>query len=810
MITKIDIKNFGVFKDFTWDSKLSGKEFKKINIIYGRNYSGKTTLSRIIRSLETGSISDKYIDQKFNLKLSGSTITTPDATHGEIIRVFNEDFIRENLKFFSNPDDNIESFAILGEENNRIENEIAEIELDLGINIEGNETGLRLKYINLSKAYNVASVTLDNSKNKLDESLKSKATDKDIGIRNKPEKFGDQNYNITKLKSDIETVLKIGYNPSSTSDIQNFEKLILERSLDPVKAPSQQTLNLLNLSTQAQLLVKQVVGVSGKIAQLVNEAALHRWANDGRSLHKGKIDDCAFCGNKISESRWAALDAHFDEESGKLSQSIIQIIAQIEHEKNNFKLFAKPEKSLFYSKFHKRLDEAGAATDASISIYIDSLESLKNQLKARKDDILNPVEFIAIQDNSKQVKAAIDNFNSVIEESNKYSSSLKGDQDKAKAQLRLNEVYEFLIAIKYNTIINEIKQYQEQKDKLHQKKCIEEELIKQKEFAIMSKRSQLNDEEKGARKVNEYLNHFFGHQSIKLEAKNEVTSDGSKKFKFEVVRNDKKAHHLSEGECSLIAFCYFMAKFSDVNTDGKKPIIWIDDPICSLDSNHIFFVYSLINSQICEKLSYSQLFISTHNLDFLKYLKRIKGIDNEVNPPKEPNKKSRFFVVSRNADGSSLDEMPLYMQNFVSEFNYLFSQIYHCSIIEVIDDSNYNMIYNFGNNARKFIEIYLSYKYPDGISSDNARIRKFFKNDEIVIALIERVSNEYSHFSGVFERGRLPVESPEINRVAKAIIGRIKEVDYEQYKSLLLSISVAVPSEPPPLTISGCRGICCN
>ena len=52
---------------------------------------------------------------------------------------------------------------------------------------------------------------------------------------------------------------------------------------------------------------------------------------------------------------------------------------------------------------------------------------------------------------------------------------------------------------------------------------------------------------------------------------------------------------------SNLPFCYFMAKLEDVETKGSKPIIWIDDPISSLDSNHIFFVYSLINAEIIEK-----------------------------------------------------------------------------------------------------------------------------------------------------------------------------------------------------------------
>ena len=74
MITKFKIiKNLAVFQNFVWDSSVidggsNVQLFKEINVIYGRNYSGKTTLSRIVRALEKGAISDKYERVKNLLK----------------------------------------------------------------------------------------------------------------------------------------------------------------------------------------------------------------------------------------------------------------------------------------------------------------------------------------------------------------------------------------------------------------------------------------------------------------------------------------------------------------------------------------------------------------------------------------------------------------------------------------------------------------------------------------------------------------------------------------------------------------------
>ncbi|MDR3114186.1 MAG: AAA family ATPase, partial [Treponema sp.] len=66
MIKKIStINRLAVFDNFKWDKSvlypnLKPVSFSEINILYGRNYSGKTTLSRILRAFETGLISDKY------------------------------------------------------------------------------------------------------------------------------------------------------------------------------------------------------------------------------------------------------------------------------------------------------------------------------------------------------------------------------------------------------------------------------------------------------------------------------------------------------------------------------------------------------------------------------------------------------------------------------------------------------------------------------------------------------------------------------------------------------------------------------
>ncbi len=210
MITKFSmIKNLAVFQNFIWDSELRDEgnnviPFKPINILYGRNYSGKTTLSRVVRALETGVISDKYDNPEFTISFNdcNDTNQTNLTSHGKKIRVFNRDFIRENLKFIINPDESVVPFAILGG-NTKLEDEIRILKEQLGTNDESKETGFYLEFKSANEISATALQEYRKESSKLDILLSEKATSRQIGIKYKAEKFGDQNYTKPKLENDI-------------------------------------------------------------------------------------------------------------------------------------------------------------------------------------------------------------------------------------------------------------------------------------------------------------------------------------------------------------------------------------------------------------------------------------------------------------------------------------------------------------------------------------------------------------------------------------------------------------------------------
>ncbi|GAA4517042.1 AAA family ATPase [Sphingobacterium thermophilum] len=797
-IKKININNLGLYQNFQWDVSVRDtpgnnvKEFKKENIIYGRNYSGKTTLSRIIRALETKVISPKYINPQFEIVLNdNSTINQSNFSANSLnVRCYNEDFIKENLRFIIDNSSDIKPFAILGE-NNEIEEQIKSIKDELGDSIGDSKTLKYKELEDLKLLVQEKGKEVESLKSALETQLSNKATRGTDSIKQQHIKFGEINYNITRLKQDIETVLDDAFIPIDSEQ----EAMNLQKIAEVQKANINYEILFNNVFDECVeeilKLLKQPLLDGNKISELLYNNELNQWVKTGYELHsKDRECECKFCGNKISSYRWEQLDNHFDEESKKLELSLNKYKTKIESELENSKKYILPSLDLFYINFHHDLEECNNEFNQYLQEYRTDLEFLLTKINDRLKEIHRPIEnSYTPLFNEENFRSTITKFYEIRDRNNSYSNQLNDNKIQAKKELRLLEVKRFVDTIQYsrqkeNIEVNELE--------LNEKKIELTNLdgyIRAKEIEIEELTRQLNNEEEGARKVNEYLQNYFGHQSLELQAIEEE-AESDKKIRFNIVRNGSIAYHLSEGECSIISFCYFMAKLDDVHTAGQQPIIFIDDPISSLDTNHIFYVYSLINNELFIKKRFEQIFISTHNLEFLKYLKRLN-----FSPKVQGHVQNEHFIINRYANHSTINLMPSYLKDYVTEFNFLFEQIYKCAKADIVNDENHSIFYNFGNNARKFLEALLFYKYPSRIdnqtkNANSKRLLKYFGNNQQATILTERVNNELSHLEEIFDRGMIPIEIPELKKVAQFILDKIKENDEDQYNALLESIGV--------------------
>lgn len=799
MIEQLDIENFGSFNGFQWNTDVREPNgavgrFKKLNILYGRNYSGKTTLSRIFRSFEVGQIPARYANPSFKVKTTNGQWTQEQlSSQGTPIRVYNKDFVEANLAFLRDDQGDIQPFAVLGPENKEIEQEINKINQQLGS--KETDSGIRAAF---SKKQTEEKNTRDLVNRKIDDLKKrkqDKANSKPGGIKHN-NLYEYPYYDIRNLDTDVARI-------KAEQVVSMDERVRIEK----IKMLSEKPLIEIGLlsafASRTAELNKRVVAIAGEKIQpssplqdLLNSAVLSNWVRAGRPLHVGR-DCCAFCRQPLPADLTKTLNNHFNEESENLRNNIQEFLKDCEAELARIRNLGLPEQDQFYSFFHTKRDATEAKLAAAKVAYMQALDALVTVARERSENIFSARDFIeVVLDSDYGIGAALNEANDLIRLSNEHTAHIDATHKKLRDELRLSEVATFVAAIGLDDVEAEIKKEQQNLETLTNEREALEAEGKRLRAALEALQAQLRDEKRGAERVNRYLSHSLGGTNLRLHAEEE---EGKATYRFRIMRGEQAAFNLSEGECSLVAFCYYLARLDDVQTHGTKPIIYIDDPISSLDGNHIFFIFSLIESFIAKSLvgsdgnelkdaggkpvhRYEQLFISTHNLEFLKYLKRLG----------DRNKQTENFLLSRKSTSSSITLMPEYLRSHITELNYLFAEIHKCT-----DDANtaenYHSFYNFGNNLRKFLEAFLFFKYPSNSVNKNKRLQLFFGDEFGASSFVNRLTNEHSHLEEFVDRGMVPIDCAEIARTAKFVLRTMKAKDSDQYHHFLSSINAVDP-----------------
>lgn len=799
MIKNLNVKKYGSYQNFIWKNHIPDRSFKKFNIIYGRNYSGKTILSRMFRTLEIEQHHCDYPDADFEFILENeSKLHSEDESiflNEYKIRVFNSDFIKSNLSWLYNNDGSIEPFTVLGERNVTLEKEINKKNMLLGS--EEGKIGLAWEHKCLEKQTCEAKQSFKNLKKKLDSLLADEARK----IKDNQRLYNRTPYRKPNLESDI---TKTGaYTELSEKDYNILVSQLDENKLPKIEYIPLEIDDFIKTITTSIKVLNSKVSISKPIQDFLNDSVLSSWVQEGINIHKNKNMKCKFCGHTISQDTWDRLTQHFNKESEKLQKQIEMLIVDcktIETTINSHVTFTKKNIYLAYGLQYSEIMEKWNTAKENIR---NELNSLVTKLKNKQQNITKQYTFVFDFELLNIVNNISIKLEVLIKANNNKGKLLEDDKIKIHNRILMSEIIQFLKIKKIDKLGNDIKIVEEQKKTIVNKLELIDIEIKSIKKEIESMELQGNDESMGAKRVNQYLKKCFGNEEISLLP---VETEGITRYK--VTRSSSEAKNLSDGESSLISFCYFIAKIEDllktpaVNTiesmSGEevavtsesiienKAVVYIDDPISSLDNNHIFFVFSIIKEVIAKSSNLNQLFISTHNLDFLKYLKKL-------NTSRKDKCNVEYFLITiekqQNNSRSCIKLMPKHLREYVTEFNYLFSEMY-----KLYQDTNgdrrfqisntYNQYYSLPNNIRKFLELYLFYRYPDN-STLFKKLEKMFSGNIPII--INRVINEYSHLTYI-ERAWKPFDVPELEDCVKIILDKIKEHDQEQFDMLVSSI----------------------
>ena len=272
MIKKITrIKDFGVFRNFSWQATIP--EFKTYNLIYGWNYSGKTTFSRVFRCFELGKLHQDYLSATFELeddhlnKYDQTFIAKPK------IRVFNSDFIKDNLRW----EEGIEPIFLLGKENIELQKELTEKKNEL----QASEAVLT-DLINAKKR----------KEDKIEESLTAKA--RAIGDLLSLRPFTKIHFRpiVERIKQNASSHIL------SEKDFDKYKSQALSKDKKDELTEVSITVSSIEIFKNAveKILQKQVIAQT--IQKLLDNKELSDWVEKGKELHKDRVI-CEFCGNPI-------------------------------------------------------------------------------------------------------------------------------------------------------------------------------------------------------------------------------------------------------------------------------------------------------------------------------------------------------------------------------------------------------------------------------------------------------------------------------------------------------------------------------
>ncbi|EHD0199027.1 AAA family ATPase, partial [Campylobacter jejuni] len=675
-ILNFDEINFGSYKNFKWGNNL--EEFKTINIFYGRNYSGKTTLSRIARSFELKKHNEDFLDGNFKIKLEdGNFLTQNDVIKSNLdIRVYNSDFVKENLNYLYDKKGNIKGFKSIGEEQKNIK----EI-------IEKREKILKTRNEKLQKLENDKKEFLNDDR---ETKLEEKFTEKASLIATNPNYLKGYRYNKTALKKDL-NIIK---NNEDAYILNNEEQNQFIKILEDKEKHNTNFNNTFN-KDNFQGILKHSLGILEKEVIIKENltSELRQWLEEGLKFHKEHLStqQCKFCNNPLTLERIVWIENNIKDDSGekeKIEEELKDLLDNFENYKLELKKILQDiEYENFYSNYKDSFIALKEQLGANIANYNKELLKIEEKIKEKQKDVFTPIKLENTNDFSDEIFLILNKIENLCKENDEYTNKLSTNQDEAREKLRLNEVAKFAKDSDCFAIQDEIQNLKQNINTLEKSIATQNNKIDLLESRIKKYKEKLSNLETSTSNINKYLKSYFGHNMLELKVKKD--DKGQLNGEFEILRNGKQAKNLSEGECSLIAFCYFVASLKDANTKDKNPIIWIDDPISSLDNNHIFFIFSLIENEIIKKDSFEQFFISTHNLDFLKYIKRLKKskLKQNENDETEYEFPQYYFIergVKESMETSEIKNLSKCLKKYTTEFNYLFEQIYNFKNIDDI------------------------------------------------------------------------------------------------------------------------------
>jgi wobble nucleotide-excising tRNase len=216
--------------------------------------------------------------------------------------------------------------------------------------------------------------------------------------------------------------------------------------------------------------------------------------------------------------------------------------------------------------------------------------------------------------------------------------------------------------------------------------------------------------------------------------------------------------------------------------------VYIDDPISSLDANHIFQVTAAIrdiffyqeqkDGNLMWTTTCKQIFISTHNFEFFHLLREIKPDKDE---------RARLYLIKRiSSQTSTFGNMPSSLAKYASEYHFLFEVIYRFH--NAPDKTNHEVLLLLPNAVRRFVELYTYSRLP-GIFKENVdqRAEALFGKEKAKRIL--KVLHYFSHANSIERLSGNNELIFDVEQAVSDLLSAIKDIDPLHWRALIQATS---------------------
>lgn len=704
---------------------------------------GKTTLSRLFQILAEPNQLAQWQGSQFEVELQGgATMTHANLANPPRIRVFNRDFIERNFK----QEHQAPAVFIVGGNAIHLRNRITRL----------NEHETQIQAIK---------ERLNQSRQKLKDELDSLGTDH---ARLVATVTNDKAYNRTKLLAEVDRVKAA---PSAFILTQEAlqAKITLLRSTEQWKdlALVVNTADDPDSLRQGLLAVIYRTASNEAIARLKENRALESWIRTGLG-HHANSSQCEFCGSTISNERLTALQEHFSKAYEDLTAEVASQITTLEEADLTVGLPEErdlvPDLRAQFTALKTKVEEwttwAGAA-----------VRELTQLAKLKQLKLETPLACAVGTSRASEITQLVADINALVTIHNQKRAHIDTEKRAAKAAIEKHQAASFYQnnnvperEAKIRAAVNRVNAAQESLNRIAGKKTAIEAQIQQQSVA--------------AHKINQTVQFLLPDNNISVA---EVPG-GSFQFR----RDGTPANNLSEGEKTAITFAYFLVTIENNGASPAQTIVFIDDPISSLDSNHIYAVYALITKQLDSCL---QIFISTHNSELYTLLKDhwFRANQQYANRADACSYYTRRFLDGTGQQWhSTLEDTPDLLRRYKSEYQFVFKQLHQFSSSQT---STLHEAYTSPNLLRKFLEAYLGFEKPC-VSRWSDKLDLLF-DLEVDRVEIQKFADDASHLQGLSRALQQPNFISNAQNSVKKVIQALKAKDLPHYTSMCTVIGVA-------------------